>query len=230
MGIFSKARDVKDTDIAQMLAKSGDPMKLVRLIISEMEDTLVEARSTAVRALARRKELERTIADLRTQATDWEQKAELALRKQREDLARGALTMKARAIAEREALEATLPAVAEEVAKLDEDIAELRAKLGEARSRQRTLALRGDSAMSRRSIKQQLAEPKVARADDTLDQTARAVDRIEAEAESYTMGGKTLAAQFARLETDSRVDAELAALRERLNKTSGGNTPDGTER
>ena len=221
MGIFSKARDVKDTDIAEMLAKSDDPMKLVRMIISEMEDTLVEARSTAVRALARRKELERTIADLKAQTVDWEQKAELALRKQREDLARGALTMKARALADCERLQAMLPSVKDELAKLDQDIGELRAKLGEARSRQRMLALRGDSAMSRRSIKQQLAEPRAGRAEESLDQTARAVERIEAEAEAYTAGGKTLAAQFARLETDSRVDAELAQLRERLNKSTG---------
>lgn len=229
MGIFSKARDVKDTDIAEMLAKSGDPTKLVRVIISEMEDTLVEARSTAVRALARRKELERTIATLRAQATDWEQKAELALRKDREDLARGALTMKARALADCERLEATLPAVREQVAHLDADIAELRAKLADARSRQRMLALRGDTVTSRRNIKQQLTEPRTARSDGALEQGEAAVDRIEAEAESYSMGDRSLAAQFARLETDGRVDAELAQLRERLNKTPGG-TPDGSER
>ena len=230
MGIFSKARDVKDADIAEMLAKSGDPTKLVRVIISEMEDTLVEARSTAVRALARRKELERTIADLRAQAVDWEQKAELAMRKQREDLARGALTMKARALADCDRLEATLPAVREQVAHLDEDIAELRAKLADARSRQRMLALRGDTGTSRRNIKEQLAEPRSARSDGALEQSAAAVDRIEAEAESYAMGERSLAAQFSRLETDGRVEAELAQLRERLNKSSGGSTPDGSDR
>ena len=229
MGIFSKARDVKDADIAEMLAKSGDPTKLVRVIISEMEDTLVEARSTAVRALARRKELERTVTTLRAQATDWEQKAELALRKEREDLARGALAMKARTLGDCERLEATLPAVREQVARLDEDIGELRAKLADARSRQRMLALRGDAGASRRNIKEQLTEPRTARSDGALEQSAAAVDRIEAEAESYAMGDRSLAAQFARLETDGRVEAELAQLRQRLNKTPGG-TPDGSDR
>jgi len=229
MGIFSKTRDVKDADIAQMLAKSGDPTKLVRVIISEMEDTLVEARSTAVRALARRKEIERTIADLRAQAADWEQKAMLAMTKQREDLARGSLTMKARARADCERLEAMLPAVVEEVARLDEDIAELRAKLADARSRQRMLALRGDTVTSRRNIKQQLADPRTGRADTTLEDSARAVDHLDAEAESFALGDRTLAAQLARLETDGRIEAELAQLRQRLNKAAG-DTPDGKDR
>lgn len=228
MGIFSKARDVKDADIAQMLAKSGDPTKLVRVIISEMEDTLVEARSTAVRALARRKELERTIADLQAQAADWAQKAELAMTKQREDLARGALTMKARALADCERLQATLPAVVDEVARLDEDIAELRAKLADARSRQRMLALRGDTVTSRRNIKEQLADPRTGRTDATLEDSARAVDRIEAEADAFSMGDRSLAAQLARLETDGRIEAELAQLRQRLNKAKG-ETPDGKD-
>lgn len=229
MGIFSKARDVRDSDIAEMLAKAGDPLKLVRVIISEMEDTLVEARSTAVRALARRKEVERTIGELRAQAADWDQKAELALRKDREDLARGALAMKSRALADAARAEAELPAVAEEVKRLDADIAELRAKLADARNRQRLLSLRGDSARARRGIQEQLAEPRSGRADDALAQGARAVDRLEAEAEAYTLGGRALAAQFARLETDGKVEAELAQLRERLSKAAG-NPPDGSDR
>jgi phage shock protein A len=224
MGIFSKTRDVKDADIAEMLAKSDDPMKLVRLIISEMEDTLVEARSTAVRALARRKQLERGVSDLQAQAADWEQKAELALRKQRDDLARGALTMKARAASELATLKLALPAVGDEVRKLDVEIGELRAKLADARNRQRLLLLRGDSAVSRRRIKQQLAEPRAAGA---MDDTERAVDRIEAEAEAYALGDRTLAAQFARLETDSSVEADLKRLRDKLEQSGadGGRNP-----
>lgn len=229
MGIFSKARDVKDADIAEMLARSGEPLKLVRVIISEMEDTLVEARSTAVQALARRKELERLQADLAAQAADWEQKAELALRKNREDLARGALAMKGRTQAEAEKARAALPPVIDEIARLDADIAELRAKLADARDRQRLLGLRGDSARSRRNIQEQLAEPRSGRADDALAQGARAVDRLEAEAEAYALGGRSLAAQFARLETDGKVEAELAQLRARLNK-SAGDVPDGSDR
>lgn len=229
MGIFSKARDVKDADIAEMLAKSGDPLKLVRVIISEMEDTLVDARSTAVQALARRKELERTAAELAAQAADWEQKAGLALTRDREDLARAALGMKARALADADRARAALPPVVDEIARLDADIAELRAKLADARDRQRLLGLRGDSARSRRDIREQLAEPRSGRAEDALAQGARAVDRLEAEAESYALGSRSLAAQFARLETDGRVDAELAQLRARLNKAAG-TPPDGSDR
>ncbi|MBI2384258.1 MAG: PspA/IM30 family protein [Gammaproteobacteria bacterium] len=229
MGIFSKARDVKDADIGEMLAKSGDPLKLVRVIISEMEDTLVEARSTAVRALARKKELERNAADRRAQAEDWAQKAEFALRKNREDLARGALGMKARALSELRELEQALPAAQAELDKLDADIAELRGKLTEARSRQRALILRGEAALSRHKIKRQLAAPRAAQALEALDDTERAVDRIEAEAEAYDLGDRTLEAEFARLETDSQVEAELAQLREKLKKPEDAGTPDNSK-
>lgn len=213
MGLFSRA---KDEDLGELLAKSDDPLKLIRRVIREMEDTLVEARSTAVRALARRKELERSIAERRAQAADWEQKAEFALSRQREDLARGALTMKQRLAGEIAALESSLPPVEDELNRLENDIAELRVKLADAQHRQRLLSVRSDSATSRKKIREQLAEPKAGAAQRALDETERAVDRLQAEADSYAMGDRRLAAEFARLETDSRVDDELNRLREKL--------------
>src|SRR6185503_4996317 len=96
MSIFSRAHDAKSANLDRLIGQSEDPLKTVRLIISEMEDTLVEARSTAVRALARKKEIQRQIGSLKDQADDWSRKAELAVSKNREDLARGALTVKLR--------------------------------------------------------------------------------------------------------------------------------------
>src|SRR5262249_41669526 len=142
MSIFSRTRDAKSANLDRLLGQSGDPLKTVRLIINEMEDTLVEARSTAVRALARKKEIQRQIATLKDQCDDWSRKAELAVSKNREDLARGALTVKLRVESEMQEMEKLLPPVEAEIKRLDADLAELRAKLGEARSRQRMLTLR----------------------------------------------------------------------------------------
>ena len=167
MGIFSKARDVKDTDIAEMLAKSDDPMKLVRMIISEMEDTLVEARSTAVRALARRKELERTVADLKAQAVDWEQKAELALRKQRED------ELKRRQEELRELSARVLEAREDEKARIAR---ELHDELG-----QLLTALKMDLAWVRERTAPGATAAKMEQMVGLLDQTVSATRRISAD-------------------------------------------------
>ncbi len=219
MSIFSRTRDAKSANLDRLLGQSGDPLKTVRLIISEMEDTLVEARSTAVRALARKKEIQRQVSTLKDQAADWSRKAELAISKNREDLARGALTVKVRVESEIAELEKLLPPVEAEIKRLDADLAELRAKLGEARSRQRMLALRGEAAESRREIKQQIHEKSPARS-DALDDLAREIDRVEAQAEAYDLGSQKLADQFAQLETSDAVESELARLRGKLGKNA----------
>jgi phage shock protein A len=148
MGIFSRTRDVQQADIEALLEASNDPLKTVRVIINEMEDTLVEARSAAVRTLARKKEIQRRLDELKTESDDWERKAALALEKNREDLARGALAVKLRLGQERQQLADLLPPVELELDKLETDLGELRAKLAEARSRHRLLALQGASARS----------------------------------------------------------------------------------
>ena len=219
MGIFSRTRDAKSANLDRLLKQSDDPLKTVRLIINEMEDTLVEARSTAVRALARKKEIQRQIVTLKDQAQDWSRKAELAVSKNREDLARGALTVKLRVESEAAELEKLLPPVEAEIRRLDSDLAELRAKLGEARGRQRMLTLRGESAESRKQVKVQLTDKTRAR-DDAMDDLARQIDHVEAEAEAYDLGSRKLADQFAQLESSDAVESELAKLRGKLGKNS----------
>src|ERR1043166_3774551 len=125
MSIFSRARDAKSANLDRLIGQSEDPLKTVRLIISEMEDTLVEARSTAANALARKKQLQREMATLKEQCDDWSRKAELAVSKNREDLARGALTVKLRVEGEIRELEKLLPPVEAEVKRLDPDLAQL---------------------------------------------------------------------------------------------------------
>jgi phage shock protein A len=219
MGIFSRTRDAKSANLDSLLGGAEDPLKTVRLIINEMEDTLVEARSTAVRALARKKEIQRHIQTLKEQAQDWSRKAELAVTKNREDLARGALAVKLRVESEIAEWQALMPPVESEIKRLDADLAELRAKLAEARSRQRLLTLRGESAESRRQIKDQVAGLANART-DSMDDLARQIDRVESEAEAYDLGSRTLADQFAQLETSDAVESELAKLRGKLGKNA----------
>ena len=215
MGIFSRTKDVQQADIEALLSSSNDPLKTARLIINEMEDTLVEARSTAVRTLARKKEIQRRMDDLKHQAEDWERKAALALDKDREDLARGALAVKLRVEQERTQIAELLPPVEIELEKLDTDLADLRVKLAEARSRHRLLALQSATATARKDVRGALASDK---SNVALDVLARDVDRLGAEAEAYDLGKTKLEDQFAQLERADAVETELSRLRGKLNK------------
>ncbi|MDO9453075.1 MAG: PspA/IM30 family protein [Stagnimonas sp.] len=219
MGIFSRTKDVQQADIEALLSSSNDPLKTARLIINEMEDTLVEARSTAVRTLARKKEIQRRMDDLKNQSQDWERKASLALEKDRDDLARGALAVKLRVEQERAQIAELLPPVEIELEKLDTDLADLRVKLAEARSRHRLLALQSASATARKDVRGVLASDK---SNVALDVLARDVDRLGAEAEAYDLGKAKLEDQFAQLERADAVETELAKLRGKLNNKNEG--------
>ena len=191
MGIFSRTKDVQQADLDALLATADDPLKTARVIINEMEDTLVEARSAAVRALARKKEIERRIGELAHQSQDWEKKAELAVSKQRDDLARGAL---------------------------DADLSDLRVKLAEARQRHRLLALQGATANARKQVKGQLASGK---GNAALDALARNVDGLNAEVDAFDLGKRSLEAQFAELENAGAVERELERLHNKINTHKG---------
>jgi len=218
MGIFSRTKDVQQADIEALLSSSNDPLKTARLIINEMEDTLVEARSTAVRTLARKKEIQRRMDDLKAQSSDWERKAALALEKDREDLARGALAVKLRVEQEHAQIAGLLPPVEVELEKLDADLADLRVKLAEARSRHRLLALQSATASARKEVRGALVSDKSTTA---LDALARDVDRLGAEAEAYDLGKAKLEDQFAALERADAVESELSRLRHKINKNEG---------
>lgn len=219
MGIFSRTKDVQQADIEALLSSSNDPLKTARLIINEMEDTLVEARSTAVRTLARKKEIQRRMDDLKNQSQDWERKASLALEKDRDDLARGALAVKLRVEKEHAQIAELLPPVEIELEKLDADLADLRVKLAEARSRHRLLALQSATATARKDVRGALASEK---SNVALDVLARDVDRLGAEAEAYDLGKAKLEDQFAQLERADAVETELAKLRGKLNNKNEG--------
>ena len=227
MGIFSRISDIMNSNVHAMLDKAEDPEKMVRLIIQEMEDTLGEVRSTSVRSIARKKEIQRNVNTLRAEAADWEKKAELAISKDREDLARAALLARTRAEERAADLEKELGHVAEELSKLEDDTGKPKAKLADAKSRQKAIIMRQTSAASRLKVKQQVNDRRMTDAMLKFEQYESRIDTIEAQVESYDVGNaKTLQQEFAELETSEKVDAELAALKAKLSAKTANESKD----
>ena len=228
MGIFSRLSDIVNSNLNAILARAEDPEKLIRLVIQEMEDTLVEVRSAAVRGIAERKELERRVESLKREAEEWDRKAELALTRGREDLARGALLAKTRAATAAAEAGRQLAQVAEALARQNEDIAKLQAKLTDAKTRQRALIARHTTAASRLKLRRTLYNERISDAFARFEQVERALDEAEGKVEAFDIGrpmggpvggptgGAAPADDFAQWEADSRVQEELDRLKARL--------------
>ncbi|WP_406667242.1 phage shock protein PspA [Gallaecimonas sp. GXIMD1310] len=219
MGIFSRFTDIVNANLNALLDKAEDPEKMVRLIIQEMEDTLVEVRSLSAKALAERKDLERRIQKLAEKANDWQAKAELALNKEREDLAKGALIEKSRAEEALVVLQNELEQVNQSIDKLAEEVTQINEKLTDARARQKSIIMRKQSAQTRLEVRKRFDGNKVEDTMAKFEQYERRIDDIEAQVESYDMGkGKSLESEFAALAADEKVDQELSALKAKLAK------------
>jgi phage shock protein A len=218
MGIFSRFTDIINSNINNLLDKAEDPAKMVRLIIQEMEDTLVEVRSSSAKTLADKKELTRQVIRLEKDASQWQEKAELALSKEREDLARAALMEKKKSSESAQALLEELTHTDEHISKLQSEMSQLQDKLTDAKSRQKTILIREKSASSRLKIKENIHSNRVNDALNRFDHYERKIDNIEAEVESYDIAGKSLADEIDDLATDAKVDDELAQLKAKLNE------------
>ena len=217
MGIFTRFSDIVNSNINAILDKAEDPEKIVRLMIQEMEDTLVEVRSAAARSIADKKDLNRKIETFDRDLQDWDQKAELALRKGREDLAKAALVEKSRVAAAVELLKSDYFAVEEGLAKLNEDIARLESKLDDAKVRQKALLARHKTANSRLAARQKIHDYKIDDAMVRFEQYTRRIDDVEGRVEAYDLGlPKDLNHEFASLEAEESVRDELNALKQRV--------------
>jgi phage shock protein A len=227
MGIFTRFSDIVNSNINAILDKAEDPEKIVRLMIQEMEDTLVEVRSAAARSIADKKDLNRKLETLDRELEDWDEKAELAVRKGREDLAKAALVEKSRVAQAAEVLKEDYVAVDEGLSKLNEDIARLEAKLEDAKARQKALLARHKTASSRLAARKKIHDYKIDDALIRFEQYTRRIDDVEGRVEAYDLGlPKDLKHEFASLEAEESVAEELAALKKRIEGTRQGSDKD----
>ena len=217
MGIFTRFSDIVNSNINAILDKAEDPEKIVRLMIQEMEDTLVEVRSAAARSIADKKDLNRKLESLDKEQQGWDDKAELAIRKAREDLAKAALVEKSRVGTATDALKRDYIAIDEGLAKLNEDIARLEAKLQDAKARQKALLARHKTAHSRLAARKKIYDYKIDDAMVRFEQYTRRIDDVEGRIEAYDLGlPKGLNHEFASLEAEESVQKELEDLKRRV--------------
>ncbi|MBT1450872.1 phage shock protein PspA [Glaciecola sp. XM2] len=232
MGIFSRFTDIINSNINAILDKAEDPEKMVRLIIQEMEDTLVEVRSASAKTIAAKKDVSHQINKLKAESDDWQAKAELALSKDRDDLARAALQEKAKSGEAAASLEHELELIETELAKLQSETSQLQEKLADAKSRQKTIIMRQNTVSSRLQVKKRLDSSTVDNAMGRFEQFERKIDDLESQVESYDVGKRSLKDEFAELETDGKIDDELAALKQKMagNKSAPSVTAVGTKK
>ena len=216
MGIFSRMSDIINANVNALLDKAEDPEKMVRLMIQEMEETLVEVRTQSARLIADKKEVARQKARLQSEAAEWGRKAELALSKDREDLAREALREQIEAADQADLLEAELDQIARSIDGLTGDVEALQQKLLDAKTRRKALILKNETAQSRKGVRRQLHDVNLDEAMSKFDVFERRIDELEGELEAYDIGKRSLADEIEALEADEEIDAALAALRAKV--------------
>ena len=217
MGIFSRTRDIFAANFTELLDRAEDPARMIRMIILEMEETLVEVRASAARSIADRKEMERALLRLTDLQSSWTEKAELALSKDREDLAKAALIERQKAADMAEGLQAELASIEDTLKGYEADIAKLQGKLREARARQNAIATRIESAVTRARAREVLHGNRTEDAFSRFDQLERRADFAEGRADALGMTGpKTLEEEIAELRSTDKVDAELEAMKAAL--------------
>jgi phage shock protein A len=218
MGIFSRTRDIVAANFSDLLDKAEDPAKMIRMIIMEMEETLVEVRASAARTIADQKEMRRQVAKLDKIGEGWTEKAELALSKGREDLAKAALLEKRKAADMADQLKAEIQVLDDALRASEEDIAKLQGRLRDARTRQNAIQSRLESATNRARMREMYAGSKTNEAFSRFDVLERRADMAEGHADALALGAppKTLEEEISELRSEEAADAELQALKARL--------------
>lgn len=216
MGIFSRVSDIANANINALLDKAEDPEKMVRLMINEMEETLVEVRTTSARMLADKKTLQRKVEQLSLLAVDWERKAELALQKDREDLAKAALLEKQAIQQDIELVHNELGEQEQQIARLAEDVEHLQSKLSDAKARQTSLINRAKTSRSQLNVRKHLHADSIDESLARFERYERRLDELEGEVEAFDIGSKSLRDEFTELENEDKVADELAELKRRV--------------
>lgn len=222
MGIFSRFSDIINSNISALLDKAENPEKLIRLIIQEMEDTLVEVRTQSAKSIADQKTLNRRVQNLEQQVQEWQSKAMLAIEKGREDLARAALIEKQKLEETLQSLTVEKNLVDETLERLASETAKLENKISETRARQQALVIRRQSALHRRDISSKLNDSKTEEALSKFAHYERKIDELEAEAESYDTSSqaRNLNDEFAQLQADDEIEQALAKLKQQMAEST----------
>ena len=220
MSIFSRMTDIVNSNLNALLDKAEDPEKMVRLIIQEMEETLVEVRSTSARAIADRKDLQRRAQWQQEEASEWQRKAEIAVTKGRDDLAKGALAEARKCTDQAETLNGELELLAVTLSKLGDDVSALQEKIKDAKARQNAIIVRGKAAHSRLGVRRTLSDHNIDDAIIRFEHYERKMDDLEGQVEAYDLGQKTLADEITELEGDEDLDAMLSDLKQRMSSAA----------
>jgi phage shock protein A len=217
MSIFSRTRDIFAANITEMLDRSEDPAKMIRMVILEMEETLVDVRASAARCIADRKEMGRALSRLDELQRNWTEKAELALSKEREDLAKAALIERQKAADMADGLRDEMKVIDDTLKAYEGDIAKLQGKLREARARQNAIAARFESAVTRGRAREIMNGSRTEDAFSRFEVLERRADFAEGRADALGMTGpKSLEEEIAELKAAESVDAELEAMKAAL--------------
>ena len=214
MGIFTRFRDIVSSNINAILDKAEDPEKLIRLMIREMEDTLVEIKAACAGAMASSKKVQRQLETLRDRIQYWEEKAELAVKKGRDHLAREALIEKRRFVRRRNGLENELTEHDLIIEQYQNNIRQLEDKLKSARDKQRLLVQRHIHAHQKRQAQEEIRRIDSSEALMKFEELENRIERMEAEADLVNFGKRTaLEAEFETLDVDEEIEKELQALK-----------------
>jgi len=215
--VFSRAKDIFAANMTELLDRAEDPARMIRMIILEMEETLVEVRATAARSIADIKEMRRSLKRLQEIEANWTDKAELALAKGREDLARAALIERQKAADMAQGLNSEIAQIEDVLRGYEADIARLQGKLREARSRQNSIATRLESAVTRAKAREMLNGSRTEDAFSRFEILERRADFAEGRAEALGLTGpKSLEEEIADLNAAEKVDSELQAMKAAL--------------
>lgn len=218
MGMFTRMSDIVQANVNAILDKAEDPAKILKLLVQEMEETLVELRSVAASHLAEKKRLQRKLDKTLMQVSSWQEKAALAVDKGREDLARAALVEKHQCQQQLTVLETELQTIEDLIIQLQGDAAKLQEKLQEARAKQNSFVVREKTVSVRLHARNNSSAERIDAAINRFEQYERRIDDLESQVDAFdlTRSAQTLNSQFVELEAQDKIDQELAALRKKV--------------